>query len=47
VIFSQAAEGKLKGPDQNIQVMLPAGIAALFLEALKAAKFQAVLPPCL
>ena len=45
-IFSLAAERKLKVPDQNIQVMLPAGIAALFLGALKAAKFQVGLPPC-
>jgi hypothetical protein len=34
-------------PDQNIQVMLSAGIAALFLEALKAAEFQVGPPPCL
>jgi hypothetical protein len=39
-IFPQAAERELKVLNQNIQVMLPAGIAALFFEALKAAKFQ-------
>jgi hypothetical protein len=46
-IFPQAAKGKLEVPYQNIQVMFSASIAALFLEALEATKFQVGLPPCL